>query len=129
MVSTPTEVLEALRPTQKAGTSAADARAEFLSERAHHRGGTSECFGGALLLVQIDGRSALGKMLSKVDKPRISVSKSSPGEYCIHLHYPFSGAPVVGGQEASIWHDATEGAAASLPCSLGVEAWARAYSN
>lgn len=126
---TEAQVIAVLRGALLVGTEAGNARVEVLATHSAAQGKMLESCGGSILVLDVDGRTGLGKILAALDEADVSVRKAYGSGFAAHLRYDIKLISPVNGQEWSIQHDADEAAAAFIQEHLGIRAYSRMYSD
>ncbi|WP_152599867.1 hypothetical protein [Noviluteimonas dokdonensis] len=118
--------LETLRSTLeraiKAGSDAAQAEVVRLAKIRF----TDAC-GGSLLILDVDGRTAFGRILSAYQQPGVQIRKGYEGGFVLNLPYQFDLVPPVTGQDQAISVAADEAALRVIQQELGIKGYVRPY--
>ena len=89
-----------------------------------------ESCGGSNLVLIVDGRSKLGKLLSKWStKNGISINKAYGGGFSVILPYQIRNLSLVNGQERSIYKAADAAAVKVIKNRLDIDAYSMGYGN
>lgn len=124
------EVRAALKEAAKKGSEAGSKRAQELKQLAVDNNGSpveEEC-GGARVVVKIDGRSALAKMLKK-ENAITNLGAGTASEYGLQLDSSVKSDPQVNFQNRTIRERVAEAQSESLKATLGLETSVRYYTD
>ena len=118
-----------LKRASEAGSTAANEKVKELSKKNVPKGKLLDACGGSTLTLYVDGRTKIGKLLSRLTMTGVRVNKAYGGGYSVRLPYKIKIIPPVTGQERSIYYAADSVAADVIKTSLGIEAYASGYDS
>jgi hypothetical protein len=119
------EITSILKEAQAAGHAAA--KAEMLDRLAKATDKTKvlDGCGGAMTTLEVDGRTALGKLLSSYTHPEFGFRKYD--RFVVHIPFDFEIIPPANGQDMYLWVAAERAACEVIKRRMGVEAYVRTY--